>query len=382
MDTMTEHWGHLIGRTLEPPPSEEAHGEPPAAPDAAPVADGVSTSGEGDRNPSVNPDVVDTMPFDPYLATEDLPDSPPPASPPKEVDALLTLPTLVLGETVDDVDDPKSTDPKDSQVEPLPAVPEPQLCVAAPEASVPEVPAGQPDVCPAEPPARLDGTAKTEDGFNALDHQDGAVGQSLNNVLYKVKIHEDAVSRLEQFRRVPRDEEDPPAEETKPSGRAKAKAKAKGKGMAGKPKAKAKARGRPKAKAKATAKSKAQKKGPTGSQVTKTTRKRKTKEPQEPQEQKEEILVTPPKRRVATKNAEHGSKTKRKRASRGEATSFARRNPPEGERGFAEWKAIREAYRVNLAHLKPQSIHEDATAKSVKGFSSLYFLYLEDTGFA
>ena len=43
MDTMTEHWGHLIGRTLEPPPGED-DGESPAgaaAPVAAGDADGV-----------------------------------------------------------------------------------------------------------------------------------------------------------------------------------------------------------------------------------------------------------------------------------------------------------------------------------------------------
>lgn len=151
----------------------------------------------------VNPDLVDTLPFDPYLATENLPGSPPPVSPTKEVDVLLTLPTLVLGETVNDADDrtaadPKDTqaerfepvstpvadeasvpevsgppdvtaepaDPKGSQVERLATVPTP---MADPQASVPDVP-GQQDVS-AELAAGLDGTPKT-DGFNALDHQD------------------------------------------------------------------------------------------------------------------------------------------------------------------------------------------------------------------
>lgn len=91
----------------------------------------------------VNPDLVDTLPFDPYLASAALPGSPPPVSPPKEADTLLTLPTLVLGETVDDdLDGSAIADPKDTKVECLPPV-------ADPQASVPEVP-GQPDVA-AEP---------------------------------------------------------------------------------------------------------------------------------------------------------------------------------------------------------------------------------------
>ena len=60
MDTMTEHWGHLIGRTLEPPPGED-DGESPAgaaAPVAAGDADGGSTTGEGDGSPTLDDDVT------------------------------------------------------------------------------------------------------------------------------------------------------------------------------------------------------------------------------------------------------------------------------------------------------------------------------------
>ena len=196
------------------------------------------------------------------------------------------------------------------------------------------------------------------------------------------------MSRLDQFRSVPEEEAADASEELgKPSGRGrpKAKAKAKARGRPGRPKGKAKAKARGKAtpKAKAKAKAKAHKEGGAGSQVKKTTRKRKAEEHQDQEEAaQQDAPVTPPKRSTRKDNAEHGSKTKRakpapksaprqrKRASRGEAISFARRNPPEGERGFAEWKAIREAYRVNLAHLKPQAKHEDATAQ---GFSSLRF---------
>ena len=45
--------------------------------------------------------------------------------------------------------------------------------------------------------------------------------------------------------------------------------------------------------------------------------------------------------------------------SRGEAVSFARRNPPDGERAHAEWTAIRAAFGKCLLHLKPRSKHED-----------------------
>ena len=188
---------------------------------------------------------------------------------------------------------------------------------------------------------------------------------------------------MEQFSAAPREEEaaDAPEEENQPSGRGrpKAKAKAKARGRPGRPKGKAKAQKPAKAtpKAKAKAKAKAHKEGRTGSQVRKTAHKRKAED-----QDHEEAPVTPPKRSTRKADAEHGSKTKRakaapksaprqrKRASRGEAVSFARRNPPEGERGFAEWKAIREAYRVTLAHLKPQAEHEDFTAQ---GFSGLCF---------
>ena len=60
MDTMTEHWGHLIGRTLEPPPGED-DGESPAgaaAPVAAGDADGGSTTGEGDGSCTLDDDVT------------------------------------------------------------------------------------------------------------------------------------------------------------------------------------------------------------------------------------------------------------------------------------------------------------------------------------
>ena len=51
MDTMTEHWGHLIGRTLEPP-AEEGNGASPAAP-VADDGDGGSTNLEGDGSPAL-----------------------------------------------------------------------------------------------------------------------------------------------------------------------------------------------------------------------------------------------------------------------------------------------------------------------------------------
>ena len=47
------------------------------------------------------------------------------------------------------------------------------------------------------------------------------------------------------------------------------------------------------------------------------------------------------------------------RASKGNAASFARRNPPANERAKAEWEAIRSAYRRELMYLRPQTKHED-----------------------
>lgn len=138
----------------------------------------------------MNPDLVDTLPFDPYLASAALPSSPPPASPPKEADTLLTLPTLVLGETVDGLDGSAIADPKDTKVECLPPV-------ADPQASVPEFP-GQPEVA-AEPAATLDGTPKT-DGFNALDHQDKVVCLIWPTVLYKPRVHHDIPQKMFQLR--------------------------------------------------------------------------------------------------------------------------------------------------------------------------------------
>ena len=128
----------------------------------------------------VNVDVVDTLPFDPYLAAAAVPSSPAPVSPPKEVDALMTLPTLVLGETVPDLDGPVVADPKDSQVECGPSV-------ADPQASAHEAPC-QPDAA-SEPAATSDGTSKT-DGFNALDHKDQVLCHNWSTVSYKPRIHE------------------------------------------------------------------------------------------------------------------------------------------------------------------------------------------------
>ena len=50
---------------------------------------------------------------------------------------------------------------------------------------------------------------------------------------------------------------------------------------------------------------------------------------------------------------------RKKRACTGEATSFARRNPPAKPRSLAEWTAIRAAFRGHLMHMTPYSVHED-----------------------
>lgn len=50
---------------------------------------------------------------------------------------------------------------------------------------------------------------------------------------------------------------------------------------------------------------------------------------------------------------------RKKRASNGEAISFARRNPPVKPRPLAEWTAIRAAFREHLMHMTPLNVHED-----------------------
>ena len=52
-------------------------------------------------------------------------------------------------------------------------------------------------------------------------------------------------------------------------------------------------------------------------------------------------------------------KGKVSRSGKGEAISFARRNPPDSGRPLAEWTCIKKVFRAKLAHLTPVSKHED-----------------------
>ena len=60
-----------------------------------------------------------------------------------------------------------------------------------------------------------------------------------------------------------------------------------------------------------------------------------------------------------SKDATDMNQPKKPRASKGQAISFGRRDPPKGERLKAEWVAIRDAYRATLNHLVPVTKHED-----------------------
>ena len=177
------------------------------------------------------------------------------------------------------------------------------------------------------------------------------------------------MSRLEQFAGVPQPDAD--LADAKPNkrgpGRPKA-AKAKAKATAAKSKAKAKAKAKGKTQEKKHGKGKG--KGKAQEKVTTDV---------------DESLVTP-KRKASNPNLEEGSRSKKRqpskakqdmgkakdpaidtptpkprkqRSPKGEAVSFARRNQPSGNRGGAEWLAIKTVFGKSLKHLTPRSKHED-----------------------
>ena len=168
---------------------------------------------------------------------------------------------------------------------------------------------------------------------------------------------QEPMSRLEQFAGVPQPDDDLADANPKKRGPGRPKAaKAKGKATA-KSKAKAKAKANPKGKGRG----KGQGKGK--AEVT---------------QDAEETLVTP-KRKATKANMEEGSRSKKRqpsktkqpssdkptpkprkqRSPKGEAVSFARRNQPSGDRGGAEWMAIKTVFGKSLMHLTPRSKHED-----------------------
>ena len=119
-----------------------------------------------------------------------------------------------------------------------------------------------------------------------------------------------------------------------------------------------------KVKAKAKAKSKAckgqAKDEEQVEQVEKKTKRRSSKASKE-----DKSKVNPPKaqlqtpKRKVSETPSPESKSTRKRSAKGEAVSFARRNPPVTERALAEWTAIRAAYQTKLSNLDYPSKHED-----------------------
>ena len=187
--------------------------------------------------------------------------------------------------------------------------------------------------------------------------------QGLNNTglsSWHDTAHQEPLSRIQQFGGVP--EADGDLDTTKPKGKtpkakakSKAKAKAKGKSRSSKPSPKAKA----KAKAKAFAKSKAKKEKVEESEVLVTPKRAPPKgDAQEGGSRSKQSKKRTSEGGTTSKKDAKEAPTKT-RASKGNAASFARRNPPANERAKAEWEAIRSAYRRELMYLRPQTKHED-----------------------
>ena len=184
---------------------------------------------------------------------------------------------------------------------------------------------------------------------------------------------------MEQFGGVPDADPDLPDKKPRAKGKAKAKAKASSKSKA-KAKASPKAKGRPrkpvveKAQPKRKASNKAAKvdDGVPDVEVHPTTPKRRATKKEEASRSKTKNEKKARKSRGSgnkvSKDASDMSQPKKPRASKGQATSFARRDPPQGERLKAEWVAIRDAYRATLNHLLPVTKHEDNTGLMVSLF--------------
>ncbi|CAK9056960.1 Uncharacterized protein SCF082_LOCUS30624 [Durusdinium trenchii] len=136
MDLMTEHWGHTLNQTKpvaappvvdgEPSVASDGSGEPPVAPDGggepAVVHDEAAAraSLEAERQAilkldRVNPDVMDTMPFD--FAAVELPQEPVHETGPESYEEILRARTLRLGE----VSPPPKSPPSEELTAPVPA---------------------------------------------------------------------------------------------------------------------------------------------------------------------------------------------------------------------------------------------------------------------
>lgn len=180
---------------------------------------------------------------------------------------------------------------------------------------------------------------------------------------------------MKQFAGIPEGDGDHDLAEPRGRGRGRPKAKAKAKARA-----KAGAKARAKAKAKAAKgkqekpKAKAKAKAAAGKAKAKATRVRTVGD-------QSDVELATPKRKAPKGDVEEGSRSKkrqpkaaknqkdkdsepRKRASKGEAVSFARRNPPGNPRGKAEWDAIKSVFGERLSHLHPRSKHEDISCQT------------------
>ena len=149
----------------------------------------------------------------------------------------------------------------------------------------------------------------------------------------------------------------------------KAKAKAQAKAAASKPKGKDKTKAAPKSKSSSETK-------PAGKAKSKVSPRSKVKDSQEAEEMSppktpcrkisrdagehsEPKVEAPPSRKRAPPATKGDAKVAKVRAARGEAASFARRNPPTAARPLAVWTAIKSAFRSKLDEFPQRYKNED-----------------------
>ena len=284
----------------------------------------------------------------------------------EEVARILRAPTLTWGYDLEEEELPEVKEPPEANG--LAEVEEPEKAHEAAEVALEEAPA--------------DADAGGSSDFEALNHK-------AEKHYKRLSTRQVYVSRVTQFGGGKVDE-DPSgddqldAEQAKKTEASEKVPKAKGKAKAKATKAKAKARAeskeleeeqesedsKPQAKANAkssedtkpeaetSAKSAGRKrKEKDAAETSSSTKKKKTEKSPETHAELEQSS----KKRKGKGGEGEVEKPSKSRASKGkgEAVSFARRNPPDGERAHAEWSSIRDAFRAKLSHLRPQTQHED-----------------------
>ena len=205
--------------------------------------------------------------------------------------------------------------------------------------------------------------------------------------LYFPPSLQEPTSRIEQF--ATKAPQDPDGEDKKPTrGRGKGRKPGRPKGSGARPKATPKAKAKAKAKAaaskpkgksktKAACKSKSKDKTKAaGKAKSKASPRSKVKDSQEgeemspqktpPQrisrdagEHSEPKVEAPPGRKRSAPATKGDAKVAKVRAAKGEAASFARRNPPTTTRPLAEWTAIKNAFRSKLDDFPHRYKNED-----------------------